>query len=796
MNARCLNRFMLLSFAAVLVPLALYADDRAPFVQAAGTLQGVTLDSVGKPMAGVNVQIHGTAFDRTAISNRDGAFVVPDLLRGAYSITVSKEGFASPSPAKVEIGQNQSTAVTIQFARADAQPAITNSAPPVPTVARTALGTIAGVVRDASKHPVPDAMVTATRLDGNSIRTTISNSEGVYSFADMPAGTYSVTSQAEGYTEVSTASMQVSAGRPTRSNIIMTFTEAGALAVNAVGVVPASLPDSPAKVGGDDPRDANSSNRTKWSRSLKGASLAVRGLVEPSPIASLGAPPVSAMGRPAAPELPGAFSVPQDGANTAAAVPVVPANHKLPEALEAPDPGPVADNVTPFAFGDFTWLNGTPRNKDTVLDTKFFTPEIRFDTHFMEDFNQPMDHTIVGATESFRSGEVQIEQASVGGDFHWQNVRGRILFMQGLFATTTPRNDASSATGSGPGNTGGVGQWDLQSAYKYVSEAYGGYHFNVNHGLNVDAGIFVSYIGLFSYYNFDNWTYQPSFVSSNTPWFFNGLRIQWFPTSHLKIEPWVINGWQSYAKFNGHVGLGGQLLWEPKEWFKLVANQYGYGQDNLGLPHTQRIHTDDSIEVRYFNKPESTGISKMAFSLTADAGGQYGGGLCATCAPSQGKESFVGWMLYNRIWLHKDVLGLTLGGGEMSNWGRYLTLLPPIDGAWAAVGSPYFPELPGQRAHMWDSTVTLQYMPKEYITWWAEAGYRHADIPYFAGRGGVTPPGGNNPYPQYYTCKSGATSGTADLGDATTACGGPGNVWFPDLRRSETKLSVGLMVKF
>ena len=51
-----------------------------------------------------------------------------------------------------------------------------------------------------------------------------------------------------------------------------------------------------------------------------------------------------------------------------------------------------------------------------------------------------------GRPRSFRSGEVQIEQASVGGDFHWQNVRGRILFMDGMFATTTPRNDASSAT--------------------------------------------------------------------------------------------------------------------------------------------------------------------------------------------------------------------------------------------------------------------------------------------------------------------------------------------------------------
>ena len=58
----------------------------------------------------------------------------------------------------------------------------------------------------------------------------------------------------------------------------------------------------------------------------------------------------------------------------------------------------------------------------------------------------------------------------------------------GDFATTTPRNDASAA----------VGQWDTQGAYKYFSEAGAGYHFDVDNGVNVDAGIFVSYIALFS----------------------------------------------------------------------------------------------------------------------------------------------------------------------------------------------------------------------------------------------------------------------------------------------------------
>jgi hypothetical protein len=133
----------------------------------------------------------------------------------------------------------------------------------------------------------------------------------------------------------------------------------------------------------------------------------------------------------------------------------------------------------------------------------------------------------------------------------------------------------------------------------------------------------------------------------------------------------------------------------------------------------------------------------------------------------------------------------------MNNPGRYLTLLPPINGADAISGSPYFTENPGQQAHMWDYTVNLQYMPKPFVTWWMEYGYRKSDIPYFTGRGGITPPGGNNGAPNQFVCMSGATAGTNDLPTATAACGGAGGgVWFPDLRTSQSVLSAGIMVKF
>src|SRR5216683_1554780 len=457
------------------------------------------------------------------------------------------------------------------------------------------------------------------------------------------------------------------------------------------------------------------------------------------------------------------------------------------EAKPVQKPEPAA----PFAYADWTWLNGNPRTKHPVWDSKFFTPEIRFDANYISSFNHPQDDSLGGSTETFRSNEVQIEQISFGGDLHWENVRARILTMGGMFGVTTPRNDASP----------GRGQWDLRGAYKYFSEANAGYHFNVNHGLNVDAGIFVSYIGLFSYYNFDNWAYQPSYVSSNTPWFFNGLRIQWFPTAKLKIEPWIINGWQSYNRFNGHHGFGGQILYRPKEWLSLVFNNYGNGTDTLGNPNRVRLHTDDSVEVRYYNDPENTGISKMAFSVTGDLGCEYGGGV--TCHGGKGgpKQAFLGVMGYNRIWFGKNKYAITLGGGKMNNPGRYLTLLPPINGADAISGSPYFTENPGDKAHMWDANVNFQWMPRQYITWWAEAGYRHSDVPYWSGRAGITPPGANTGAPSgtagvsvgsnQYVCNSGASAGTNDLTTALANCGGPGSVWFPDLRRGQATVSVG-----
>ena len=432
---------------------------------------------------------------------------------------------------------------------------------------------------------------------------------------------------------------------------------------------------------------------------------------------------------------------------------------------------PAPKKAEPFSFADFIWLNGNSRTKDTPYATSFFTPEIRADVDYNYSFNHPKDDTIGGSSEVFRHGEVQVTQLGVGGDFHYDNVRARLMTQFGLYSQTTPRNDASPARG----------QWNLDNAYRYISEAYGGYHFNALHGINVDAGIFMSYIGLFSYYQFDNWAYQPSYVSSNTPWFFTGVRVQIFPTEHLKIEPWFTNGWQSYGRFNNRPGIGFQILWRPNGWLSVLGNQYMLGEEVLGNPGRVRYHSDDSIEIKYFDKPENSGLDKMAFSLTGDIGCEHGGGVSCYGNSAKGpKQDFLGFMFYNRFWFHHDRYGLTLGGGKINNPGRYLVLLPPINGATAASGTPYFTENPGDPFKAWDASGTFDYMPSQYITFRGEFNHRAANVPYFSGPGGVTP-----------SCP------TAPV--VENICGSPGAFvpgFTPDLKKIENRINLSILVKF
>ena len=66
----------------------------------------------------------------------------------------------------------------------------------------------------------------------------------------------------------------------------------------------------------------------------------------------------------------------------------------------------------------------------------------------------------------------------------------------------------------------------------------------------------------------------------------------------------------------------------------------------------------------YYTNPSGM-LSKAAFSLTGDMGCEHGGGVsCAGDSKKGPKQSFLGFMAYNRLWFDRDLFALTIGGGE------------------------------------------------------------------------------------------------------------------------------------
>jgi hypothetical protein len=176
--------------------------------------------------------------------------------------------------------------------------------------------------------------------------------------------------------------------------------------------------------------------------------------------------------------------------------------------------------------------------------------------------------------------------------------------------------------------------------------------------------------------------------------------------------------------------------------------------------------------VKYYDRPNAR-VSKGAFTFTFDGGCEFGGGVqCHGGTNTVPAQYFLGFMAYNRFWFDKDRYAVTVGGGAITNPGRYLVLLPPINGATAISGTPYFTENPGDPYRAWDIQTTFDFMPKQFVTFRAEFNHRAANVPYFSGAGGVTPPGGNT--------------------------GAPGSIvdgWSPDLRRTENRVTFALLVK-
>lgn len=388
------------------------------------------------------------------------------------------------------------------------------------------------------------------------------------------------------------------------------------------------------------------------------------------------------------------------------------------------------DSITskvPFDGMDLSWINGQNRQTHFPLTLKdqngetILTGVTYLDTYINYDFNNPIDNTHTISSSIGRNNEFTLNLASVGLETNYKNIIGRIWLQYGQMGSIIQDLDATVNRGK---NTS-------VNNLRNIREAAAGYHFNKWYGINVEMGIFMSYIGLESYVTQENWSYQRSMVCDFTPFYFSGARLQMFPARKFKTELWLLNGWQSYNSWNKGLGIGNSNYYRPSENLQFAANFY-YGNDSRS--DTKRFHHDNSVVARYFKDKNSHGLSQAALSLNTHYGFQNGAGVKAS------EQYMTGASLSNRLWFYQNKMGFTLRGDLVKNPGLYLAFTPSpvsLNDFTDAVQSDLKQDLT-----IYQATATFDVMPSEFVTFRLEFRYRNSSKPYFAGRGGTTSPDG------------------------------------------------------
>lgn len=135
-----------------------------------------TVTRAGTPLPGVNISLTGNA-TVTTTTDVNGNYTFTNLANGTYTVTPSLSGFTfSPSNSTVSINNANVTGQNF-------------------TASALAL-TISGTITSGSS---PLAGLTVT-LTGVANRTATTNSSGIYIFAGLPTGNYTITPSLSGYT--------------------------------------------------------------------------------------------------------------------------------------------------------------------------------------------------------------------------------------------------------------------------------------------------------------------------------------------------------------------------------------------------------------------------------------------------------------------------------------------------------------------------------------------------------------------------------------------------------------------
>jgi hypothetical protein len=402
------------------------------------------------------------------------------------------------------------------------------------------------------------------------------------------------------------------------------------------------------------------------------------------------------------------------------------AGASAPAASSCAPPKPLDLREPPFDGKDFSWLNGNNRQPDPLLRVGPVVLSLYVDAFYAWQFSRPNDHTIFPTTTAPRHNELGFNLASIGMELPPNAIDSAGGGPIGQFSL---QYGAITQTVGGQDPTVNRGFFLTGTALQPIRTASAGWHFHAMQGLNLEFGIFPSYVAMESYLPQENWNYSHPFVSDFTPYYFYGGRAQLYPAQDWKIELWVVNGWQTFGQW--HEGrAGGYLInWRPTERF-IVAHVLYVGQEQQADPGAVRYYTDNYAQLQYWKNKDSF-LQSSAIALVADVGYE-----ARTTSPA---GPMTGYSITNRMDFRGGV-SLTLRGDVYYDKTRALTTMLPLTADGKSTGA----QMPNGNDPFLGGgfTATLDYLPSPWLLWRLEYAHRAANVPFFSGSQGVSPPSG------------------------------------------------------
>jgi hypothetical protein len=367
----------------------------------------------------------------------------------------------------------------------------------------------------------------------------------------------------------------------------------------------------------------------------------------------------------------------------------------------------------PFAEADFSWLNGANQQPSSLLTAGPVTFSLYADVYYAYQFHEPSDHTIFPTTTAPRHDEIDVNMAAIGVDLTGlDGPIGRVYLQYG--------NTVAVDAGQDP--TLNRGYYLTHSTLDAIQQAAAGWHFHVLHGINFEVGIFPSYIGMESYLPQENWDYTHTFMSDFTPYYFSGSRTQIYFAQDLKLEIWIVNGWQTLGEWHESRAGGYLLNWRPTGRLSLTTSFYT-GNDEQHDGGARRYYSDHVAEYKYLEGGEGSFARTGALSFVADYGFEarqtQGGG-------PMGGAALANHFTFNDRWANTQRLDFY--------YDKTQAVILPLPS-----GSP----LPPGAFMGGGFTTTIDFTPSPWLIYRLEYSHRNASIPYFSGHGGIS--GGTSP---------------------------------------------------